>query len=466
MSSRNAYTALTPDYADFAIPHTAGLSQDAAVSEPPTPEELTDAEAQQTGRWRATYVTTVEIVKSNTGLLLVTGSQAFFSLMNVAVKKLDSIDPPVSTFELIVVRMIITYVCSMTYMIYAKVPDPWLGPKGVRLLLVFRGFSGFFGLFGIYYSLQYLSLSDATVLTFLAPLCTGISGAIFLKEKYTKREALASVFSLLGVVLIARPVFLFGNNRATKPLSIDVHVTQIGPDDSEKGTPEERLIAVGVAMIGVLGSTGAYTSITAIGKRAHPLHALNSFSLQSIVVAIVAMLIQKTPLVVPTELEWLALLIMIGIFGFFAQVLLTMGLQRETAGRGSIAVYTQVVFAAVLERIFFKTIPSIMSVIGTLIIISVALYVAVTKDQAKKKKSSLRLSGIPDGVLEEGLLDGLLAGHAEDEGHKSSPVRLNDSQKVQRAREAPSRKSQENTGEETTALPVAEGSEDAKAVRT
>ena len=72
-------------------------------------------------------------------------------------------------------------------MFAAKIPDPFLGPKGVRMLLLTRGFSGlvlrhilsnianitiparsFFGLFGIYYSLQYLSLSDATVLTYVS----------------------------------------------------------------------------------------------------------------------------------------------------------------------------------------------------------------------------------------------------------------------------------------------------------
>jgi hypothetical protein len=37
--------------------------------------------------------------KGNVGLLLVAGSQAFFSLMNVAVKKLNSIDPPVSALQ-------------------------------------------------------------------------------------------------------------------------------------------------------------------------------------------------------------------------------------------------------------------------------------------------------------------------------------------------------------------------------
>ena len=49
----------------------------------------------------------------------------------------------------------------------------------------------FFGLFGMYYSLQYLSLSDATVLSFLVPMCTAMAGALFLGEKFSRREAFA-----------------------------------------------------------------------------------------------------------------------------------------------------------------------------------------------------------------------------------------------------------------------------------
>ena len=49
----------------------------------------------------------------------------------------------------------------------------------------------FTGLSGVYFSLQYLSLSDATVLTFLVPMFTGFSGAVFLKEAFSLRELLA-----------------------------------------------------------------------------------------------------------------------------------------------------------------------------------------------------------------------------------------------------------------------------------
>jgi hypothetical protein len=49
----------------------------------------------------------------------------------------------------------------------------------------------FVGLFGVYLSLQYLSLSDGTVLMFLSPLCTAVAGAFFLGEMFSLSQALA-----------------------------------------------------------------------------------------------------------------------------------------------------------------------------------------------------------------------------------------------------------------------------------
>jgi hypothetical protein len=50
----------------------------------------------------------------------------------------------------------------------------------------------------------------------------------------------------------------------------------------------------------------------------------------------------KTPLVFPHSLSGWFMIFIIGVFGLGAQVLVTMGLQREKAGRGSLAMYTQV----------------------------------------------------------------------------------------------------------------------------
>lgn len=64
------------------------------------------------------------------------------------------------------------------------------------------------------------------------------------------------------------------------------------------------------------------------------------------------------------------------------QVFLTMGLQRENAGRGTLAVYSNVIFALVLERVVFKTFPDLWSLLGSAIIIGSALKAALSKQSA------------------------------------------------------------------------------------
>lgn len=54
-----------------------------------------------------------------------------------------------------------------------------------------------------------------------------------------------------------------------------------------------------------------------------------------------------------------------------------MGYQRETAARGSMGQYMQLLFAGTLEYIFFDTVPSTLSIIGAAIIMASAIYVIV-----------------------------------------------------------------------------------------
>ncbi|TCD70378.1 hypothetical protein EIP91_003730 [Steccherinum ochraceum] len=414
-SSRAAYTAGTPTSTTFTVPSAL---QSPTFTPAPLSSSPSSVDTSRTrrlrNRFKAFYDRTADTLRNNVGMLLIASSQMFFSLMNVSVKKLNSIDPPVPPMELIWVRMTITWLCCVAYMTIMKVPDPFLGPKPVRWLLALRGFVGFFGLFGVYYSLQYLSLSDATVLTFLAPMCTTVTGAIFLKEELSWRQAVAGLCSLFGVILIARPQSIFGNASLEDdiPYPLDENVGEI--IDITTVTPEQRLVAVGVALIGVLGATGAYTTIRAVGKRAHPMHNLVSFSTQCVIVSTIAMLVMRTPVVIPNRWDWALMLIMIGFFGFCAQILLTLGLQRETAGRGTMAVYVQIIFATAFEQIFFHTTPSVLSVVGTIIIMGSAIYVAISKNGAVAEEAAVNAG--EDISLEEGLL----ANQEDDDASKEA----------------------------------------------
>jgi hypothetical protein len=66
------------------------------------------------------------------------------------------------------------------------------------------------------------------------------------------------------------------------------------------------------------------------------------------------------------------------IFGFCGQTFVTLGLQREKAGRAGLAIYTSVFFAITLELFIFHTLPSFLSLIGVSIILTSAAWVAVS----------------------------------------------------------------------------------------
>jgi len=59
-----------------------------------------------------------------------------------------------------------------------------------------------------------------------------------------------------------------------------------------------------------------------------------------------------------------------------------MGLQRETAGRGTLAIYTSIVFAIIFEFAVFHTVPSALSMIGASMIVGSAIYTTLTKQKA------------------------------------------------------------------------------------
>ncbi|KAF7328954.1 Aldo-keto reductase [Mycena venus] len=413
--SRRPYVALTPNQTDFPLQPLA----DDSTAPTSITTFLPDPSIVSNSRWHSVLHSLQEFLSLNAGLLLVTAAQAVFSLVNVAVKILQNLDEPVSTLELIVVRMAITYICSVGYMLIQKIPHPFIGPEGVRVLLVFRGVTGFIGLNGTYFSLQYLSLSDVTVLSFLVPMCTAILGSIFLKETFTKREALAGrEFSSLHKLHVLTVQQCAAYSAWSSLLDLTFYSgLRIAHQPSRRNTECLRLVSLSRGSWVLLALV--MTTIRAIGQRAHPMHLLASFSIQSVIVASIIMAILREPFVVPTRLAWLGLLAVIGILGFGAQVLLTMGFQRETAGRASMAMYTQIIFASVLERIFFHTTPTLLSLLGTSIIMSSALYVALTKKKNAEAGKPEQVDGInrPDDVsLEEGLLENFKAeGDMQDE---------------------------------------------------
>jgi hypothetical protein len=143
-------------------------------------------------------------------------------------------------------------------------------------------------------------------------------------------EQIAAYISLFGVVLIARPVSLLTSlSHSSNPMpsaggdddfisSNKTAGTQFKfGTDHDAATSTQRATAVGIAMLGVFGAAGAYTTIRWIGKRAHPLISVNYFATWCTIVSIVAMLtVPGVGFLLPRNLNDWCYLIVLGVCGF------------------------------------------------------------------------------------------------------------------------------------------------------
>lgn len=262
----------------------------------------------------------------NKGLFLMLLAQFFGVLMNVSTRILEiegNSGKGFHPFQILFVRMGITFVLASAYMYWQKTPHFPFGAPEVRSLLVARGFCGFFGVFGMYYSLIYLPLADATVITFLGPGLTCWVCSKLLKEPFTRAEMIGTFVSLIGVLFIARPTSLlhaFGPSAdMSTPESPGANAGPNPSDASDYGsiTPAQRLEGVAVALLGVCGGVGAFTTIRWIGKRAHALLTVNYFAAWCTFVSLVMQFaFPSIGFLLPTNLKDWGLLIFLGTSGF------------------------------------------------------------------------------------------------------------------------------------------------------
>lgn len=101
-----------------------------------------------------------------------------------------------------------------------------------------------FGLSSFYYAISTLPLSDATVLFFVGPPITSVLAYFLLGETLSLLDITSVLASFVGVVLAARPPFLFSDAAAL--------------DESS------RVAGVTAGLLGAVFSAIAYTSVRRI----------------------------------------------------------------------------------------------------------------------------------------------------------------------------------------------------------
>ncbi|MCJ1404139.1 hypothetical protein MMC11_007364 [Xylographa trunciseda] len=360
----------------------------------------------------------------NKGLALVLIAMIFGGLMNVATRLLEGGDDALSPFQILFARMSITAALCYLYMWWTKVKHAPLGKREVRWLLVVRGLTGFIGVYGIYYTLIYLPIAEATVITFIAPIISCAICSVLLKEPFTRIEQIAGVVSLVGVAMIAQPSSFFPAHSSTPAIvtpdgipipPANTTTSIVSPNGVHEATPAERLGAVAVGFVGAIGAAAAYTTIRWIGQRAHPLISVNYFATWCTLVSVCSFFVPGVEFRLPATVREWSLLISLGVCGFVMQFLLTAGLAHEKSSRATQMVYTQMLFALACDKIFWNASPGWWSIAGSLLIIASALSTAVMKDEKVD-------TGDARSDEEIALVDAVDGGEGEDEDERG-PLR-------------------------------------------
>jgi len=241
------------------------------------------------------------------------------------------------TQEIVLFRAVVTTALTLHALKRAGV-----SPLGVeRGLLLLRGVFGYAALSCFLWAVVRLPLADTTVIHFTNPVFTALFAALVLGEVLGGGEVFLALVALLGVLIVARPGFLFGQVSALDPL------------------------AVGVALAGAVLSACAYVTVRRLTRTNHPLVIVLAFAVVTLVGSIPA----TVPVfLMPRGAEW-GFLLGVGLATQMGQVWVTKALQLEKAGRVMAVGYLQIVFAALWGFLVFREVPDHWTALGALLII-------------------------------------------------------------------------------------------------
>ena len=271
------------------------------------------------------------------GILLLILSAFFFACMNMFVK-LSGDELPV--FQKVFFRNAMASVIAFIVLIKNKAP---LRPtvKGSWKYLVLRTVFGLTGVVCNYYALETLVLSDASILNKMSPFFAVIFSFIFIHERPKLYQWLVLGGALFGTVFVIKPSFA---NAAFIP-----------------------------ALVGFLGGVSAgaaYGCVRTLGLmgESNP-YIVFFFSTASTLIVTPIMIAGYVPM---TALQWVYLL-SAGVSAALAQFSITAAYTYAPAKEISVYDFSQIIFASLMSLIVFQQVPDIWSVVGYVIIISMAI---------------------------------------------------------------------------------------------
>jgi drug/metabolite transporter (DMT)-like permease len=225
----------------------------------------------------------------------------------------------------------------------------WMARRTFRLTVV-RTLLHLVGSAAMYMSLRYLPIADAIAIAFVMPFIMLILGKTVLDEDIGSRRIAACGVGFVGTLLVVQPSFANVGAPALLPLLVAVVfalfmlVTRQIAKDADPITLQATSGLVATPVLGALILIGQIFDAP------------------------------ETGLIMPAPSD-LLLLLMIGIVGTVAHLLMTGSLRYAPSATLAPMQYLEIPFATILGWLIFNDLPNGLAAVGIAITISAGLYI-------------------------------------------------------------------------------------------
>ncbi|KAH9413992.1 hypothetical protein DERP_012369, partial [Dermatophagoides pteronyssinus] len=331
-------------------------------------------------------------------------SSVFFSLSAVIVKYLKDIHPG----QLAVSRFFGIFILTIPLIVYHD-QNPF-GPTELRPILIMRGIAGATSLFLRFIAFHYLSIADASVIIFSVPIFVSIFAWFYLKEPCGLFHTLTIIIAMIGLIMTTKlPIFFSSfndnnqyynyyhpswsstssmfmnmannNNRniSSSSMMIDSNnMTSSTNMITENNDRLNHLYGVLAALSSLIFSSSVFILIRK-AKNVHHSVIMFNFGWVAIIETTILTTLLNGFSMPRTPFEWY-LIVVLAVFSFCGQMLLTRSLQLEQAGPVSVVrATTDITLAFLWQLIIFNEIPDLWSIFGALVVSSCIVLTAMRK---------------------------------------------------------------------------------------
>lgn len=239
------------------------------------------------------------------------------------------------------------------FILLLKNKDSLKWKEGNLKYLLLRATFGTIGILCNFYAVDHLVLSDASMLNKMSPFFAILFSYIILKEKANLLQWISVTVAFLGSLLIIKPTLS----------NMDLFPSIIG-------------------LTGGLGAGIAYTMVRVLGQRGENKgYIVFFFSAFSCLATMPYLIFNFSPMSMTQTIY----LLFAGVCACIAQFSITTAYCYAPAKEVSIYDYSQIIFSAIIGYFLFNQIPDSFSILGYIIICSMALFMFIYNNMIQKK---------------------------------------------------------------------------------